>query len=1338
MIERMRRILSLLILMLTATFLAAQGKPYEGPEDPAGDVGAVREGYMNGNRIYLYFQNTTELADWFSGCGTLYSRWPNNLDGVRMLDGVALLVGAQVFIHDDGDPGTTDTEPEENYINVMAFPDNYHTLNYLQTSYREEMDRDITGNINWGFYPVFGYFNPGSEYPAMSNIEDSWPLEGWPSTGWETKWPGEWDGRFGRGVRYADLETYFVVNDAHDLEYLDISDVSVRYYPRPGHTIGEPRTEMYWVEDALATGYDDGVNYINMESDGVGTVWTAENADVVSQPDTVNNSGFAFELTSDGSGAMLRTDLSHFLDDGERYELKFDLKPGNDLSSWFAFVGHSTSEFDGEEDSTLVYVSNADDGPDWQSVSYTFTYDEDDTRFFGVMLDDDSPGGSLYLDNLSIREAPWVTFQQGEPWGGLGLRVEQRGFQWNNPQARDALFWEYTIANISDYDLTRVAFGYWVDNGIGGERDDEYGYFDSQTDLAYSWDDDGEGAAGLPTGTMGFAYLESPGLGFDDLDNDNDGLKDERRDNEAGSLIGPTEGIDNLAAFLEFYSLTEDDLKEHWSGDEDQDWEDGIDTDGDGVYDLSEYAGDDVGLDGVGPFDLNYEGPDEGECDHMPSFQEGVGCEPNFNATDVSESDMVGLTSFQMFPIDSHSQSNDTKWFKNDHIMWDLVAAQELQEFSGNIYSNLVELFASGVFPLYKGRTERISMAELHSDDSSDLLSGEGHPAPALYELKRIVQVIYEKDYRFAQPPKMPTLTATAGDGQVILTWDDVADTRTRDPFVGNINDFEGYKLYRSTDRYFADSEIITDGFGTPTFKKPIFQCDLADDLTGFTDFGLINGMGYYLGDDSGITHQYIDTSVENGRTYYYALVAYDFGAPDIGPGIAPSENNTVIDLDEYEQIRGMGPNVAEVVPHAIAGGYVPPEIIMKDTLLFGTGSIQPEILAHGGLKYGHDYEVTFFTDTVTTGGDSPEPEMNDYFHEAVLYTASGVRVFDATDSVEVYVENPDRFSGTNLVYNDSLLYWSINTERVVGTDVFDGLRLTIDQPYETASFDYSNSGWRIGNGTMYVSPSERESTLMPWDYDIIFLPEDSLFTPTMTNRSNVRDETDTRLSSSILLTQQPVNFMVVNRNLFNEDGTNMIMEMLVHDANNNDTFELFEDRILVGGKGETDSGSMRWGGTVFVIDFFNVTEDDYPEPGDEYFCTFRRPFALSDTLSFSVTYHDSVDVSDLKMKMEAIKVVPNPYIATNEMETALQNATLNQRRKLMFTHIPASCSIKIFTVSGVFVDKIDVENEPDDGKVFWDMLTREGLEIAAGMYIYHVKAHETGDEKMGKFAVIK
>ena len=143
------------------------------------------------------------------------------------------------------------------------------------------------------------------------------------------------------------------------------------------------------------------------------------------------------------------------------------------------------------------------------------------------------------------------------------------------------------------------------------------------------------------------------------------------------------------------------------------------------------------------------------------------------------------------------------------------------------------------------------------------------------------------------------------------------------------MNDFEGYKLFRSTDKYFSDAEVITDGYGTPMFLKPIYQCDLVDEYQGFTDYGLVNGTAYNLGDNTGIKHYFRDENVQNGRTYYYAIVAYDYGAPDIGPGISPSENNTVIDIDEYDNIRGIGKNIAIVTPQAYPAGYVNPEILL-------------------------------------------------------------------------------------------------------------------------------------------------------------------------------------------------------------------------------------------------------------------------------------------------------------------------------------------------------------------------------------------------------------------------
>jgi hypothetical protein len=105
---------------------------------------------------------------------------------------------------------------------------------------------------------------------------------------------------------------------------------------------------------------------------------------------------------------------------------------------------------------------------------------------------------------------------------------------------------------------------------------------------------------------------------------------------------------------------------------------------------------------------------------------------------------------------------------------------------------------------------------------------------------------------------------------------------------------------------------------------------------------------------------------------------------------------------------------------------------------------------------------------------------------------------------------------------------------------------------------------------------------------------------------------------------------------------------------------------------------------------------------------------------------------------MDSIKVVPNPYVGTNAMEPALRNRFLNQPRKLMFTHLPASCVIKIFTSSGVLIKTIEVENAAPDGSEHWNLLTEENLEIAAGMYIYHVESNESGREHIGKFAVLK
>ena len=568
----------------------------------------------------------------------------------------------------------------------------------------------------------------------------------------------------------------------------------------------------------------------------------------------------------------------------------------------------------------------------------------------------------------------------------------------------------------------------------------------------------------------------------------------------------------------------------------------------------------------------------------------------------------------------------------------------------------------------------------------------------------------------------MPTLTATAGDGEVILTWDDVADTKTRDPFVGNVNDFEGYKVYRSTDKYMSDPEIITDGYGTPMFKKPIYQCDLIDDKFGFTDFGFVNGTGYNLGTESGINHIFIDNTVQNGRTYYYAIVAYDYGAPEIGPGISPSENNVVIELDDFEQIRGIGKNVAIVQPHQYAAGYIPPTLFKEESDLLGSGSIEPVIRAQGSILPDHKYFVTFGVDTISTVSG---------YDKGFQYVTNEIFVHDETDSSFVrYKENSLKYIGTNLFYRDSSQYWTLNPNNLVSTDIFDGIQIEIDPGVEIPEYSYSKSGWITGNGIIRITPSEVEGIKMPWKYQIVFTESDSAYVG-IAFQGTVRDETGASISDKIM--RPALSFYIQNTSFVDSLGQYDIMDVVVHDVNGNDSLDIYEDRIFVGA-----SAGGRWRGTAFVIDFQLSTNETFPKPGDVYQLDWNRPFFETDTLRFSVNINDSLDILDLKSGMKDIKVVPNPYVMTNMMEEAVSNAFLNQRRRLLFTHIPANCIIKIFTVSGVLVDEIIVNNVPENGTIHWDMQTRENLEIAAGMYIYHVESNETGDSKLGKFAVIK
>ena len=159
MMNHLKKFLFIIPLILLTIYSTSfeQGKPYDGPDDPAGDIAAEREGFMNGNRVYLYFQNTTELSDWPR---VDVSKWPNNYRGVKMTDGINILLCSEVFVENDTIPVT---DPEQ-----IATRTDLDTLYFCQTSFRGGMDMNPEGTVEWGLYPVFGYFNELSEFTKSS------------------------------------------------------------------------------------------------------------------------------------------------------------------------------------------------------------------------------------------------------------------------------------------------------------------------------------------------------------------------------------------------------------------------------------------------------------------------------------------------------------------------------------------------------------------------------------------------------------------------------------------------------------------------------------------------------------------------------------------------------------------------------------------------------------------------------------------------------------------------------------------------------------------------------------------------------------------------------------------------------------------------------------------------------------------------------------------------------------------------------------------------------------------------------------------------------------------
>jgi len=577
-------------------------------------------------------------------------------------------------------------------------------------------------------------------------------------------------------------------------------------------------------------------------------------------------------------------------------------------------------------------------------------------------------------------------------------------------------------------------------------------------------------------------------------------------------------------------------------------------------------------------------------------------------------------------------------------------------------------------------------------------------------------QLLAKSGYMGPGPPPPPTLTAVAGDGEITLYWDDSAE-HAADPF-SKVKDFEGYKLYRLAKGPFGTDDWgreITNSNGEVVGYVPLAQFDLKDGIFGIDPLNPFQN----LGKDTGLQHSFIDTTVVNGVPYTYCITVYDKGS-------------TVDDLQSFESGRSTAGDsrfVASATPGTKAIDLVPGHVV-GDKLLFDPGDTTfyatVDVISPNAVT-GHDYEITFedFTEirgvmVYQQGFNLYDLNQNEYVIENGILTdtlrggdntpwADGLRLnFSGRSSG---VEETGWLYSSTTADGDNVPFWF--AKRFL-TDLDIEVTIDLSNPVTVPAFtNYGDITFQIPIRVKNLSTGEDLSPFLKFADEAWKHPDDENF--------------------------NSVSYPAGTWDL--EPGGacwNPILDSLL-DVQNFDRAIESSDRIY---------GYDADGRVLFKLYTSHPPDGVSPSDGDKFYFGLQKPFPRDSHTQFSTAQSKTDQTKVTSGALEAIRVVPNPYIVSAAWDI------YNRMGKIMFTNLPENCSIKIFTVAGDLIKTIEHQGvrlpseTPGSGHAFnytragqgyeeWDLTTDNQLGIAYGLYVYVVTT-PNGAEKTGKFAIIK
>jgi len=673
---------------------------------------------------------------------------------------------------------------------------------------------------------------------------------------------------------------------------------------------------------------------------------------------------------------------------------------------------------------------------------------------------------------------------------------------------------------------------------------------------------------------------------------------------------------------------------------------------------------------------------------------------------DRKKGEQLGLTAFKMFVLQIDPRLDEERYHMmagydyrtmieggdSLYVPFDTDEAPEDKRF----------VQVAGPFDLPPGDTARVVVAIMVAQTREELLA-----------LDDLAQGIYDNNYFLPFPPAAPQLYAAEKDRKIILTWDDSPE-HLKDPYGALASDptsifydpdylamdFQGYRVYRSLTGISGSWEMLAE-----YDKKDGYTVRI--DSTIYTD-GTKWPYEVHVGNDTGLKHSYVDSTVHNGIAYYYAVTSYDF---------QPKSTPITLECAFTNQLV--------VVPRSEQAGYQDPAIeSIVHTVGVSDGSVEAKIIDPSAIT-GHSYEISF-TDSMINTPDPSKLGSPKFWH---LYDLDiGQYILENQNHFGTFGPAGDEMpavDGMIIKINDVKKY--IGMTKVLGlTDVgktaapspyYSGRNVKLHSNYR--DFEFRFTGWTDANGdsNYYILLDNLASTdpkLAACAYEVwdigIFSDEDG---------DNIDDnpDDDVRL--------WPISIKIGNFQVIldkNSPNTHYDEDFFALDAHNTESYWKI---------GASDPESRYdWD---YTIGGLKTSPDDTAawDVGDVWRMLNIFPIATGEIGDRWTINTKAITITTDPKELDKIKVVPNPFLIANEF---MRDPAF---KEIHFTHLPAKCTIRIFTVAGDLVATLE-HDQPginSDGYEAWNLTSKNNQLIASGVYIYQVESNF--GTKIGKFAVI-